>query len=158
MATSGVLTVGDAIVSSISTQWNTTAPNAVTRVYQIPDTATAKNLTGRQVWLFPVEYEDQPGTRAEDIHTYKFVFVVAEKNTTAGPPATAWVDDRVDWVADSLIDWIQYGRDSSHPVLTISTREIQLAEIAPVMVYEPDELIKRGVFWCEFEATFQEMR
>ena len=158
MATSGILTLGDAIVSAVSTLWNPSAPSAISRVYQIPDSVNVKSIDGRQVWLFPVEYSDETANRLEDVNTYKFVFVVAEKYASAGNPPVSWVDDRVDWVSDSLIGWIQYGRDDSHPLLSVGTREIFLAEIAPVMVYEPDELIKRGMFWCEFEATFQELR
>lgn len=156
-ATSAILTLGDALVSAIQTAWNPTGPSAVSRVYQIPETTNVKSITGRQVWVFPVEYSDEATNRLEDVKTYKFAFVIAEKCTDAGAPSVAWVDDRVDWVYSNLIEWLQFGRDDSHPMLSISTREIFLAEIAPVMVYEPDELIKRGMFWCEFEATFQEL-
>ena len=154
--TSNVLTAADQLVAAINAQWGPAAPSEAKRLYQTPEPTRLKSLTGRKVWLFPAEYGDEPATRAEALHTYRFGLVVFERYPTAGPVPDEWMDERVDWVAGDLSDWLNFGGD--RPFLQIGDREVFTAEREPVQVYDPGELIKRNTFWSELEYVFQEVQ
>lgn len=158
--TSDVLVVGDALAAWVNAQWTDKGANdGAERLYQTPDATALKTITGRKVWFFPAEYADEPATRGETLNSYRFGVIVAEKYAdAAGSPPKEWVDRRVDWTADSLGDWLNFGGDAGHAYLQIGTREVFTAEVEPVQVYDPPMLIQRGMFWCELEYVFQEIK
>lgn len=157
--TSDILVVGDALAAWVNAQWTDRGANAgAERLYQTPDATALKTLTGRKVWIFPAEYTDEPGTRGETLNTYRFGVIVAERYAAAGSAPKEWLDERVDWVANDLTDWLNFGGDSGHAFLQIGTREVLTAEVEPVQVYDPPVLVQKGLFWAELEYVFQEFK
>lgn len=158
-ATSDVLTVGDALAAWVNAQWTGKGANdGAERLYQTPDATALKTMTGRKVWIFPAEYADEPATRTEALNTYRFGVIVVERYATAGAAPKEWTDERVDWVADSLNDWLSFGTPYDRAHLQIGTREVFTAEVEPVQVYDPPMLIQKGLFWSEMEYVFQEIK
>jgi hypothetical protein len=155
VATAPILSLCDALVSAVTTGWVPTAPDAVTRVYQIP--VKVESLSGRQVWIFPVSYGDEPATRGEDLNSYRVAVVVAERYTAAGDPTSNWIDTRVNFVKDEIVDGLEFVRGSDNGLLSISTREIWTAERSEVPVYDVELLTQKKLFWCEIEFVFQEI-
>jgi hypothetical protein len=155
VATAPIISLCDALVTALTTGWAPMIPNAVTRVYQIP--VKVESLSGRQVWIFPVSYGDEPATRGEDLNSYRVAVVVAERFTDAGDPRTDWVDELVKFVKDEIVDGLEFVRGSDNGMLSISGREIWTAERSEVPVYDVELLTQKKLFWCEIEFVFQEI-
>ena len=135
----------------------TTAVNDITipvdRLYLAPyDLATD---TSRHVWVFPAQYQPSPATRGEDEWVYTIGVVVAERYTTAGEPTPAWLDDRVTFseqkVYQPLYDLLRTMRTFG------TTRRLWLSTAECRLVYDPDKLSEKKLFWSEFRFEVREI-
>lgn len=146
---SRVLDVCDACVTAISAAWSPAGNDSVSRVYEVDlDAAT---LTGRKVYCFPAGSAWlEPGTRAGDLHDEKVQVVVVERYPDAGAVPTAWLDTRVAFVQDSVLDLLDDSRSSPGPVPGYWCQESSVD-----VVFDLEELVQRKLFLSVCSFTFR---
>lgn len=145
-------TVADAVVARIVALWTPTHPDTCERCYfWKPAERELKDLAGRHVRVFPVTYGDQPETRSENRHEFRFLIVVAERYPDAGVPPRAWMDERAEFVQDKLIDGLDY--DGQSRLEASATMKLLTGEVG-FEVYDVEYADKRHLFWCEIEIMF----
>lgn len=142
-----VLDVCDACVTAISVVWPPTAPDSVSRIYEVDiDAAT---LTGRKVYVFPAGSGwVELGTRLGDIHDEKVQVVVVERYTEAGAVPASWLDDRVEFVQDYVLDTLDDPRGEPVPGYWCQESSVDV-------VYDLEELVQRKLFWSVSSFTFR---
>ncbi len=144
---SRVLTVCDACVAAISTFWSPTGDDSVERLYEVD--LDASTLTGRKVYVFPAGTAwVELGTRAGDVHDERVQVLVVERYTDAGPATKQWVDERVEFVQDAVLDLLDDPREQ--PVTGYWCQE---SAVDPV--YDIEELTQRKLFLSLASFTFR---
>jgi len=142
-----VLDVCDACVTAISVAWPPTDPDAVSRVYEVDLDASA--LTGRKVYVFPAGTAwVELGTRAGDIHDERVQVLVVERYADAGVVPKSWVDERVAFVQDFVLDLLDDPRGQPVPGYWCQ-------ESAVDPVYDIEELTQRKLFLALATFTFR---
>lgn len=141
--------LADAAAQRISAAWNPVAPNEILRDYVIP--AKVDAIVGRKVWIWPVAHATQgPATRAADIEEHQIALVIAERYTGTEPrPPKAWIDERVNFVEQSIWDLLSDVRNQ----FLVENVWPQSGEI---LVFDWTMLNKLQTFWSEIELTFRE--
>jgi hypothetical protein len=150
-----IIGVADQLVTEIDTAWTQGASDTITREY-LPSVSIQElsSLTGRHVYVFPLTYDDQPATRAENEYAYTIVIVIVERYTDAAGAATkAWLDTRVNFVHDTVRDAIDF---DGRTLLTIGTRRLWTESIE-TLVYDVDKLNENNVFWSELTVVMKEV-
>ncbi len=150
-ATSPTLTFCDKLAAVIAAAWNPTAPSAVLRCYQF--TFDTEATTGRRVYVMPTDYGNEPATRSEDDWRHKVTVVIAERYTVAGEVSTEWIDERVDFVYDRIVD----GLDYSHAGPLVWSGRSVLTLGADVEVCDLDTLRTKKTFWSVVNLEFLEI-
>jgi hypothetical protein len=148
----------DAVVALIQTAWtNSTSPpganDGVRRDYAPPinlSQDTAAPLTGRQVIVFPGPYQWPQIDRETQWRRYSIRVLVVEKYdpTLPAPPPTAWIDTRVAFVEQIVVNTLA---DPTNPL----TGNMVVDPDDPGgidLLYSPDDLIELQTFWSV--ATF----
>lgn len=144
----------DAVVTLIQTAWSPSAPSAVTRCYEAP--VNADTIQGRQVFVFPVGYADEPASRGEDAATYTFAVLVVEKFREQSAPPVAWVDERVEFVESKVYDVLaNFGQRKTY--LTVSGHGRLICETAEVDVFDWPTLRQKFTFWSESTFALKEI-
>ena len=148
-----ILIVTDAIVTRISSGLDVGDTTTVSRVYLAP--IDLRSFTGRKVYVFPVNYDDSPATRAEDEKVYTIVAMCVNRYTDApGDPTKAWVDTQVDFVHDKIVERCDFVRD----LLTFdTTRELYTRSIS-VQIYDINRLAEDKTFASEVTFEFRETK
>lgn len=135
-----VLTLVDAQVTRIAALVGATAD--VSREYDTPvEDKDLKALTGRKVWVFPVDYDTAPLNRGEDLGRYTFLFVVVERYTAGGPPTKVWLDERV-LFAQSIFDLLEDARTGSESAGWCESVDGRMP------VYDPAALREQSIYWA----------
>ena len=152
--TTPTLTLCDQLAAALAAAWGPVAPDGVERCYfkRIPDEGAAR-LLGRQVYLFPTDYDNGPADRGEDEYTHRVTALVVERYPDAGDPPTEWTDERVDFVFESIVQGLDFSHDgppSWNPkLLTLS---------ADVRVCDVERLTTQKLFHSSVELVFLEIR
>lgn len=150
-----IITVCDALVSAIDTAWTGKGTgDAVFRVYLAPVTVEELNsLVGRQVYVFPGAYSKELETRRENRYTLTIGILTIERYTEAGPPPTAWLDDRTAFVEQTVYAAVDY---DGRTMLAIGSRRIWTDSIE-VETFNLDMLNEKNLFWSELTVTMKEI-
>lgn len=157
MATTPTLVLCDNLVAALQAAWTEGAYDAVERVYfkRIADVEDPTlKLVGRKVYVMPTGYDNGPVTRGEDEFTHNVSVLVVERYTDAGDPATAWIDTRVDFVYDHIVQGFDYSHDGP---ASFNKKLVTLS--AAVQVCDVEKLVSGGkMFYSLTELVFSEIR
>lgn len=153
--TTPTLTLCEALVTVLTAAWNPVAPDAVEWCFfkRITDEGTRK-LLGRQVYLFPTDYDNAPETRGEDVYTHRITALVVERypETDAGDPTRDWIAERVDFVHTQIVQGLDWSHDGppafNGKLLTLS---------ADVVVVDIEQLTTQRMFYSSVELVFSEV-
>jgi len=149
------LSLCDQLVSIIGASWNPVGPSAVQRVYFMRQ--VAKDLAGRQVWVFPTNYGISAENRSENAVRHRVSVLTAEKYgdiNTAGLPPTAWIDTRVDFVFTTIVDGLYFAQGGP---LVFGSRRVWTAG-AEVEVCDLEKITTTpAVFWSLVDLEFEEL-
>ena len=145
-----ILQVASAVKDLIYNEWaDKTASDSVNVGLYVPN-IDRKSMTGRKVYVFPLGYSQvEVMNRAEDKWEYEIGVVIVEKCTDAGEPSETWVNTRINWVQDSIVDRITNHRD-----------EAVMEDLTPISfevdVFDPGELSAK-VFYSTVSVTFHKV-
>ena len=158
MASTPTLTLCDDLVTALLGAWTDMgASDGVTRCYfkRIGDSDRPETkLAGRQVYVFPTDYDNGPATRGEDEFIHSVSVLVVERYADAGDPPTAWIDTRVDFVYEQIVQGLDFSHDGpaswNKKLTTLS---------ADVTVCDVEKLTGGGkLFYSMTELAFSEIR
>ena len=158
MASTPTITLCDGLVTALLAAWTEGLNDGVTRCYfkRIGDIDRPETrLVGRQVFIFPTDYDNGPVTRREDEFIHNVSVLVVERYTdAAGDPPTAWIDTRVDFVYDQIVQ----GFDFSHDGPASWNKKLTTLS-ANVTVCDVEKLTGGGkLFYSMTELVFSEIR
>lgn len=166
MTDARIISLCDQLVTTLSAAWTSqAADDAVTRAYVAPVTLDRSvTFAGRRVYVFPVGYQDEPATRDEDSRAYAVTVWVVERYPDALPidsaQATAWFDERVLFVEETVYDSLDFGRVDAAAgkpgILEFDNRRVW-TESARVGVYDWERMAGLQLFMAELEFTFREL-
>lgn len=164
MTDARIISLCDQLVVTLNSAWtDQTADDRVSRAYVAPVTLDrSQPFAGRRVYLFPVSYQDEPATRAEDLRAYTVTVWVCERFPDALPvdsaDATDWFDQRVLFTETTVYDALDFGRDDDTKpgVLEFDGRRVW-TESARVGVYDWERMAGLQLFMAELEFTFREL-
>jgi hypothetical protein len=156
-----ILKLCDDLVAHLIAAWNPVAPDAVERRYvaRFGDKSSGQDkLSGRRVVICPGDYDSEPASRGEDTFTHTVVVFVGERYgdepDAAGDVPVAWVDERVDFVHEFVVQGFDFGRLSPawNPKLTTLSAAV-------TTVADPQKLTTaNGLFLAAVEIVFNEVR
>jgi hypothetical protein len=119
---------------------------------EVNDRENADFLKTRTILIVPIGYSF-PGmvSRSEENQDHTLRIGVFELFTNEGPPSTAWIRERKQWVEESIID-----------VLFDSEAEPILGTCIPdtgdvVIASDPEMLRVHKVFYSEIEIVYREI-
>lgn len=136
-----ILDLCDAVVALL--------PAGAERVYEV--SIEAESLATRVVYVFPTTYGYlETLTRKDDQSEYKVSILIAERYTGAGAAPNAWLDERIEWVQDNILDVLDDPR-SSEPVDGYVPWQ---SEVSPV--YDIEELVQRKLFLSVVVITYRQ--
>lgn len=104
---SRITEIRDALADWLEASWEGDDPVPATVHKSLPR-IDADAITGRHVWLYRGGQSDGgPSTKTEHDTDYRIVVQVNERyeGTEAQPPE-AWIDERLDWVAENVWDFL----------------------------------------------------
>ena len=149
---SNILTVADVIATRITSGLDGGDTTTVSRVYNAP--TNIDTVSGRKVYVFPVGYSNSPANRAEDSQVYVIHVTILERYTTAGDPTNAWLDARVDFVSEHVVERCDFVRE----LLTFETTRRLYTISSEVTVYDIDYLTTNKLFLSDVRFEFGEYR
>jgi hypothetical protein len=156
MPTTPTLLLCDELVTLLTTTWGPSAPNKVERAYyrRFGDADAGEDrLVGRQVVIYPQDYESDAETRGEDRYLHRIVVQVVERYPDPGDPPVAWLDERVDFVSANVVNLFDFGRSAPEWRRRLRT------ERTAVGVYDLAALMNGGnLFFSQVEFEFSELR
>lgn len=147
--------VADGTAAVIDAAWTGKGVHdAVSVEYELPvRESNVQQLTGRKVFVFEDGYGNVGITsRGTDLNEYRVKVMCVELYTLAGRPTKAWCRERVQFVAEKIVDALDFTRDDDGRLLsslwteTINVESVCIAEF----------LGEHKVFWSEIEFTFRE--
>lgn len=110
-------------------------------------------LVGRQVVIFPTNYDNGPVTRGEDEFVHNLSVLVVERYKDAGDPPKVWTMERVEFVYLQIVQGFDFGRESPdwNPRLVTLSSSTQ--------VVDTDKLMSGGkLFYSMTELVFSEIQ
>lgn len=134
MPTTPTLTLCDELVAHLEASWGPVAPSGAERCYfkrlGDGDDATTK-LEGRRVLVMPTGYDNGPETRGEDGYLHRILALIVERYTDAGDPPTEWIDERVDFVFEQVVQGFDFGRSRPtwNPMLTTLSANVSIVDV-----------------------------
>lgn len=150
MPSANVLTLCDALVSRIEAALDAPADATVSREYVTAQ--TVPSAAGLRVWVFPVQDEREPRTRAEDEWTYRVAVVVTDYYPDAAPVPAGWMDDRKAFAE---------GKVTASLTLTHGTFDFDGRRVWSVPteqpVFDAEALAAKKWFWWEAVFEFREL-
>jgi len=124
-------------------------PTGAERVYEV--SIDAETLEGRAVYVFPSKYGYlEVLTRADDQSEYAVSVLIAERYPDAGPAPKAWLDERVEWVQDNVLDVLDDPR-GAEPVEGYVPWQSEVQT-----VYDVEELVNRKLFLSVVVITYRQ--
>jgi hypothetical protein len=158
--TTPTLSLCDALVGVIDAGWSGQGVNdGVSRVYFIRiadvDDSSLK-LLGRKVYVFPTNYSYAGFTRGEDQYQHEISVLCVERYTEArGDPPTSWIDDRVDFVYNNIVQLLDYdGRSGA----TATFNRNLLTDNIEIQVCDVEKITGGGkLFFSLVNFTFVEL-
>ncbi|OWY59353.1 hypothetical protein B7486_75020, partial [cyanobacterium TDX16] len=159
-AATPTLNLCDALVALILTTWTGRgASDGAERAY-FKDVADADGgnlkIEGRRVVIYPTGYDNGPADRGEEEYTHNVTVDVFEPYpaNTAGDPTTAWIDTRVDFVHEQIVQGFDFSFNGP-----ASFNKKLYTRSAKVSVVNVDTLLGRNkLFWSRIELEFGEIR
>ena len=148
MADARIIEVCDAIVDKVTLAWVPLGADGVSRQYLTP--VKAEFIQGRQVYVFPANYGDEPADRADDLKEHRVALLVVERYTDAGAPTVEWIDERVNFVQTFL--WDELTNPRSQAIL-----DDLWPHTGEVAVYDVAMLSEKKLFWSELDLVFREI-
>ena len=146
-----IITVCEAIKTWIADGLDAPGDATVSRVYIAP--VDVDTITTRQVFVFPLAYNNGPSTRGENEWIYSIQVSCVEKYTAVGNPTNDWIDARVDFVQDKIFDRCGFDRQ----LLTFgTTRELVTQSQETVSVYDEALLSQQKLFRSDVVFEFRE--
>jgi hypothetical protein len=112
--TTPTLLLCDALVAALVADWQPAAPDGAERAYfkRIADADGGDlKLDGRRVVVYPTDYGNDPASRGEDEFTHTVTVQVFERYPDAGDPPTEWIDERVDFVYEKIVNGFDYSHN-----------------------------------------------
>lgn len=159
MPTAPTVELCDDLVAAISTAWMPTAPNSVERDY-LPRYGDGENgsivLTeGRKVVLVPATYDSRYETRGQDQYTHTIsVFTIERYTPDDGLPTKAWVDERVNFVHQFIVQGLDFNRNGP-PSWNTGLGTLSM----DVLLFDEPKLATRGhLFVSQVDIVFTESR
>jgi hypothetical protein len=153
-----VIEICDACVAVLSTVWAPVAPNSISRIYGkeigLSIDYPAEMLTGRQIYVFPTNYNQyRLLDRKSKLTKYSVSVLIAERYTEAGLPPVAWMDERVSFV-DSVVFSALTDLSASFAGARVDPEDLGSVDI----VYDRDLYMQRNTFWSQITIVYQEPR
>jgi hypothetical protein len=145
-----IATVADAIAAYITSGLDAPTDATVTRCYLAP--VNYGEISGRKIYVFPVNYNNGPATRGENEWVYSIQVTTIERYETAGEPDTAWVDTRVEFVQEKVFDRLGFDRT----LLVFGTTRELVTQSQEVNVYDESALSQHKVFRSDVVFEFRE--
>lgn len=155
MPTTPTLELCDDLVAHLLAGWADRGPkDGAERRYfaRISDEGAAR-IEGRRVFVFPTKYDNGPENRGEDLFVHEIAVLVAERYTDAGDPPTEWIDERVDWVYEHVVQGLDFARETPawNGGLSTTSADTQVADI--------EKLTTGGkLFYSLVQLVFAEVR
>lgn len=149
--------VADGAQAVIDAAWTGKGANdAVTVEYELPVRESEVNqLVGRKVYVFEEGYGNVGITaRGKDLNEYRIKVMCVERYTTAGRVSKTWARERVKFVAEKIVDALDFTREADGRLLTTlwtETINVESVYVAEFMSGENGRL-----FWSEIEFAFRE--
>lgn len=110
----GIADIVDAVGAEIAAHWSPSGNDEVIR--RDFDNRELDGLAGRKVWLFDRgESEVEKAARGASTWEYRVRLVVAEPYTAAGGMPGEWIDERTQWVRETIVTPL--GNERRRPVL-----------------------------------------
>jgi hypothetical protein len=154
--TTPTLTLCDQLVTALAAAWSPTGDDAVERAYFKrwgDGHDSVSELVGRKVTIYPLTYENGPADRGEDEYEHRVGVQILERYTPDGDPTTEWIDERVDFVFQQIVQGFDYLREHATFNRKLWTKS------ATVRLCESSYLTSGGkVFFSEVEIAFGEIR
>ncbi|HEY1191914.1 MAG TPA: hypothetical protein VGE74_30060 [Gemmata sp.] len=156
MPSTPTLTLCEQLVDALRTAWAPVAPSGVEWAYyrRFGDAESGfEETVGRQVVIYPVNYDNAPGTRGEDLYTHQVTVHVAERYPDDGDPPRDWVTERVDFVYDRIVQGFDFSRETPdwNPGLTTLSSVVTVCDVTKL-------LTSGNLFFSVVEITFSELR
>lgn len=156
MPATPTLILCDDLVALLRDTWNPSAPDAVERAYyrEFGDKDSGEDeVVGRQVVIYPLDYESDAETRGEDRHLHRVGVQVVERYPDPGKPPNVWMDERVDFVYANVVQLFDFARSAPEWRRRLRT------ESTRVSVYDWSKIRSGGnLFFSEIEFEFSELR
>lgn len=151
-----ILDVCDAVAAALTTEIGGPPGDpaaTVERVYQA-DIET-RSLTGRKVYVMPGSYAgvERP-TRGERSQDNTVTVLVVERYTDQGPPPNDWLDERVEWVEETVFDLLDDEADVPAAILALGNVWPQTSE---VLVFDQEMLREKNLFFSVVGITYREI-
>lgn len=128
-------------------------PNDVTVERKFSVTKRVEDLTGKHLWVFPLDYADNgPETRTEYALDVRIGVVYAERYAQPGSIPDEWLDDRVEFVELSIFDPLNVNQGSYG-----AAGEYWPQTAAVTTLYDMDALKQLKVFWTELEFVYRRL-
>lgn len=154
MATTPTLELCDNLVTHLLAGWADKGPkDGAERRYTVPVSDGGEFKTeGRRTYVIPARYDNGPEDRGEDLFVHEVYVLTLERYTDAGSPPTDWVDERVDWVYDHVVQGLDFGREAPawNAMLTTASADVQ--------IYDPEKLDTGKLFYSLVRLVFNEVR
>ncbi|MDY3555306.1 hypothetical protein R5W24_004447 [Gemmata sp. JC717] len=157
MPSTPTLTLCEQLVAALAAAWQPEAPSGVEWAFykRFGDPESGfEDTSGRQVVIYPVNYDNGPETRGEDRFTHNITVHVAERYTgNEAEPPRDWVTERVDFVYDWIVQGFDYGREAPdwNPNLTTLSSAVTVCDVTKL-------LASGNLFFSVVELTFSELR
>lgn len=136
MPTTPTLILCDDLVADLRTRWDPPGnEGGIERVYfkTLAGADRVTKLPGRRVLILPYGddgafYDNGPSDRGEDVYTHNISVVISERFTDAGEPTTEWIDDRVDFVHENIVQGFDFSHDGppswNKKLTTLTTKTV----------------------------------
>lgn len=161
MPTASIIEVVDALVTTISEEWEPEAPDSVSQRFLAPAGLMAQlhQMHGRHVFLFPGPYDNEPATRGEESWSYNVgVRVIRRYEPTDAADSDAvkaWVRAEILWVEEFIVDLLDFGVLGDFLIVG-GTRRLLTESIAVNKLYDPERLSEHKVFLSDVAINLRE--
>lgn len=143
-----IVTVADAVKDRINDNLDPALSATVARVFHVD--IDSKDLSGRQVYVFPAGYMDvEPATRSDDLKEFRIGIVIVERYTASEFPTDSWMEERLEWVQNNVFDRLV---DPRVGVLL----DCLWPDTATVLAWDYDLLVEKKLFFSEVEINYRE--
>jgi hypothetical protein len=149
------LTLADKLVNVIRDAWRPSEPSGVTRAKD-PDFTeeSVSELTGRRVFVIPLNYNIGPGTRGKSSFLHRINVLTVERYHGPGTPPEDWSDALADFVYARFARGLDFGSGGGQ--LLFDGRAVRTTTIGDVDICIREYLSGHHLFWSEVPLEFGE--